>query len=99
MSMNVIEIRIYNVFVSALLDTGASVSVVSEQLIKHLDIPIKPIRKSESKLLTTADGKPINVLGKVLLSIKIRGLTIPFEFLVTRNLAENIILGIDFLQN
>ena len=45
----------------------------------------------------SANGGKLTILGKASVSVKIRGLIIPFEFYVIRGLNHHLILGIDFL--
>jgi len=73
--------------------------VLSEQFARKLGIEILRIEKGDITVMVTADGNPIHVVGKSLLSIKLGGLTVPFEFLVVRRLSQNLILGIDFLKH
>ena len=83
----------------ALVDTGAGSSVISERLIRKLGMKIKPLDKNDLSVLSTADGNLIKVKGKVCLSIKLNGLTVPYDFLVVPAITEDLILGIDFLSH
>ena len=44
-----------------------------------------------------ANGSKIRILGKTSLSVKLHGLTVPFDFLIAERLTHEIILGHDFL--
>ena len=38
------------------------------------------------------------MVGKCLLSVKLGGLTVPFQFLIIRQLSQDLVIGIDFLN-
>jgi hypothetical protein len=98
MSCNTIRLKIFNNFQIALLDTGCGTSVVSERLVQKLRLPIEPIGVGESSVLYGAGGHTIHVLGKTEISLKLGGITVPFDFRVARPLTQDLILGIDFLE-
>jgi hypothetical protein len=99
MSFNTVRIKIFNYFQVALLDTGCGTSVVSERLVRKLRLPITPIRDGESSVLFGASGHTIHVLGRTEISLKLGGLTVPFNFLVVQPLTQDLILGLDFLES
>lgn len=82
----------------ALLDTGAHFSIVSEKFFKRLNLPLRRLEKTDIRRLCLADGKPVDILGKVDIAIKINGLAIPFECRVLPNIAYDLILGLDFME-
>ena len=82
----------------SLVDTGASRSCVSVQLINRLRSKIEPLDENETKFLYAADGKPVEVVGKVSLPINLNGLSIFVEFLVLPSLNNELIYGLDFLE-
>ncbi len=63
-----------------LLDTGTSRSVINERFVRLLNVPIEPLQESDPSRLSVADSRIIPVIGKVLLTIKISGLSLPFVF-------------------
>ena len=99
MMSNKIKIKIFNYFVNALIDTGCSTSVTSEQLINKLRIPIQRLEKGDPRFLFGANNSRITIVGKALISIKLNGLTVPFDFLIAKDLSHDILLGNDFLQD
>jgi len=96
---NLIKIEIHNVTVLALLDTGASKSAVSDRWLQQLGLKPRPLSVEETSLMYCADGREVNIIGKVTLDIKIKGLIIQYDFAVIRNLSQNIICGMDFLND
>ena len=81
----------------ALIDTGCGLSVTSRNFVSRLHLNFGVLQPGDPKMLIGANGSHINVLGKITLSIKLNGLTVPFDFLVADRLTQNIILGHDFL--
>ena len=56
--------------------------MISERLVKKLRLKVSPLEREDLSVLVAADGNPIQVVGKVSISIKLGGLTIPFNLLV-----------------
>ena len=50
--------------VQALVDSGASRSVVSADFVKRMQIPYQNLQDDESLNVTVADGRSVTVLGK-----------------------------------
>ncbi len=85
-----------NVACNALIDTGASVCLISEDLWSRLG---KPSLDTTDTTLQTADGSPLNVLGHVKLDFKLSSLVLSCEFLVSPRLSCDCILGTNFLKD
>ncbi|UYV70237.1 hypothetical protein LAZ67_7002256 [Cordylochernes scorpioides] len=82
--------------VEALIDTGASYSVVSSNFRKSM----KAIMfESPNITLRVANNRFVAPLGKCRLSVEINGLQRIFEFLVLPNCSHDAILGWDFLES
>ena len=82
-----------------MLDTGCGTSVVSERLIRKLGLKILPVDEGQATSLIAANGNVLPVIGKQLLTLKIGGMSIPYEFLIVSKLTQDLILGIDFLTD
>ena len=95
---NKIKIKIFNSFVTALIDTGCSTSVLSEALLRRLHVSPQTLEPGDTTFLIGANATKIPLVGKVLLPIKLHGLTVPFDFLVAKNLTHEIMIGDDFLR-
>ena len=93
---NYVQLKIPNICVQALVDTGAYTSCISWTLIEKLGHQFFTSRR---KVLSMADGKPLQIIGEIALSLKFRDLIIPFTFTVLQNLTMNLILGLDFLKH
>ena len=82
--------------VAALIDTGADVSVISEQLFKGLDVIITKI---PSVSLKSATGDRVRVLGEANIVISVGGRQVETKFLVVSGIKTDCILGVDFLHS
>ena len=76
--------------VRLMLDTGASVSAIKEEVLKEIygDVPFS----------TVQTGKDNLQLRRITLPIYLKESQFPCEFQVVQNLAYDVILGRDFLQ-
>ena len=97
MNSSQIQIRILHKLLPALVDTGATNSIVTIKLVGALRLRMDPPSDSHPKSFIAADNRPIKILGTVSLPVKLNGLTVPFDFFVLDDLSQEIILGMDFL--
>src|SRR6267154_4551980 len=97
MDNNRVHIKVNAKFINALIDTGCRISVLRESLLHRLKIIPEPLGRQDTKILFGANGSQMPVVGKVLLPVKLQGLIVPFEFLVTESLTHDLLLGHDFL--
>ena len=82
----------------ALIDSGSSLTIVSEYFTKTHNLPIKPMGESEVMGLISANTAPVHVIGTTEFLIRISGLTMPVTARVAKVLSHPFILGIDFLE-
>ena len=75
----------------ALIDTGSQLTVVHERMVKG-----KEILKSK-KSMVAANDTTISVKGKVEISLRIGRLVLPVKAYVTRDLIEDVLIGMKFL--
>ena len=80
----------------ALIDTGASVSVVSEKSLTNKFHAQKILPASIS--LKTVSGQQLQVLGKIFLRIKVGNSLVSHWFHVVRGISNSFILGFDFIS-
>ena len=81
-----------------LLDTGASISCVSQKFLSKLDsFKLNKYDPSSIDHIQGVCGEVHKVLGTIKLPICINGLILPHTFYVFRKLHHQLILGIDFL--
>ncbi|KAM7313460.1 uncharacterized protein ISCGN_003324 [Ixodes scapularis] len=78
---------------SALVDTGAEYSVLSGRLSQRLRKVTTPW---DGPQLRTAGGHLITPVGRCTACVEIHGETCPVKFVVLRDCARDVILGMDF---
>ncbi|VDI54419.1 Hypothetical predicted protein [Mytilus galloprovincialis] len=96
---NKIRVKLGNIYINALVDSGATISVINEQLLR------RAFYKKELPVISTTDLHEIrgvcntvhNVQGKIDLDIDVNGLVMPFSFYILRDVGFHLILGQDFL--
>ena len=84
-----------------LVDTGASISLVSQSFYRKLlrcKARLKLIDDDVSNVFS-ADNSPLKVRGKIETDIKIGGIVIPATFLIADQLSYEVIIGSDLLED
>ncbi|WAQ95040.1 hypothetical protein MAR_007511 [Mya arenaria] len=94
---NTVNIDIFGKTVSALVDSGASISCIHAATFKKLSDRQVTIQNSHLKSIVGVGGERHSVLGEVCLTLKIGGLQIDQKFIVLENLHHSLILGLDFM--
>ncbi|KAH9149621.1 hypothetical protein AeRB84_007377, partial [Aphanomyces euteiches] len=79
----------------ALIDTGAAVSILSETSWRLLGSPTLQVPDSE---LHSVEQRPLRVLGRVLFTIFIGGLTVEFPLWVMSDTITDGIIGVNFMR-
>ena len=80
-----------------LLDTGATVSVVSESAWKKSGTVSKP--EPIAGRLTTADGNGLTVLGETEVRIRMGKIECSWPVIIVQGLAHDFVLGSDFFKH
>lgn len=93
-----VSCRIEDVQTQAVVDTGASASIVRKEFLSQLSGRMKK-SCSFPTLMLTANGQPLKVEGKVSLLVEIDHFLLPHDFWVVSDLLPPVILGMDLLQN
>lgn len=96
MTKNYLDLNVDDQPVRALVDSGASFSVVSNKFRRQLRKVMFPT--DENVLLKVADGGHVRPMGKCVLRLDINGMIRPFEFTVMPKCSHDVILGWDFLK-
>ncbi|GFV35124.1 retrovirus-related Pol polyprotein from transposon 17.6 [Trichonephila clavipes] len=91
-----VPILLNETFITALWDTGAEKSFISEE-VYHNYFSYRPRQKTKDRVVT-AQGAPCSHLGRVELQIRIREFQKPWEFHILDNMQYQCILGIDFMK-
>ena len=88
-----IEVKLGNTGVQALVDTGAKLSCISEQLLQcHELFKFCKIRKCDKRAYGV-NGEPVVTLGIVEVSFKINNFSFTHEFTILRGLIHPMLLG------
>lgn len=92
-------VKIDNILTYALIDTGASVSAISEYLFNRLRKDAKRNKISSNDNLRSICGDSMDILGVYSLRINLDSNAEELEqkFFVVPQLTETCILGIDFI--
>lgn len=98
LNKNTIKVQIGAKQIDALVDTGASISCISQQFLQKCLKNVK-IDKTVQNNIMTACGTRYPVVGKVEIKLNVNELILYQEMTVLENLAYNVILGIDFLSS
>ena len=81
---------------NALIDTGASKSVMSEEYFQELLLP--DLRQIYNIDIKSASGSKIKIIGITQCTFSIGKHSYTYDFVVCKNLSGPIILGIDCLR-
>ncbi|UYV65069.1 hypothetical protein LAZ67_3003037, partial [Cordylochernes scorpioides] len=95
LSQNIVDVTIDDKTFPALVDSGASFSVISDHFRQQHK---KTMFSDAGMTLRVADGKYIVSRGRCTLRLEINGLVQPFELIVLPSCSHDIILGWDFLE-
>ncbi|CAK8685090.1 unnamed protein product [Clavelina lepadiformis] len=96
-----VNVMLCSMPICALVDTGASVSLMSKTLFDKVssENPGTTLGPTLDTQLTTASGTALQVLGLVTLSVQVAGLITECEIYVVYRLTEDFIIGLDFVQH
>lgn len=92
---NLIAVEVDALPVTALIDTGAHISVMSADLRKRLKKVLTP---AESRFVRVADGGTAAVLGMCAARVSVAGRHTSVLFHVLDHCPHDVILGLDFLS-
>ena len=99
MIKNKVNLKVEGQTFEALIDTGATLSVISEHAISQLKlIPLEPTDLSEINSCTLANGTEIPIKHKVMLSVTLGSTTIKTKFYILTNSYIDVIIGCDVLE-
>lgn len=93
-----VDLSIYQRKFLALLDSGASKSVIGGKgwdVLKNVQIRLQP---SPIKYARVANGAVTEIIGTVHLPLSFDGHFVVWEFVVVPSISHDLILGIDFLK-
>lgn len=88
------RIKIFNLEISSIIDSGSQVSLLSSNIIKNLNLV--DIRCT-NQIIYTAESEKLNLIGKVLLPMELKKKIQNIKFFISSNLTHKCILGLDFM--
>jgi hypothetical protein len=98
--INLLRSYIANVPTTALVDTGAAISVLSGDIFRRMRKGNYKVKSTMTHTnLLSADSSPMPVTTEIETEVKIAGLHIPCTFSVVEELGFQAILGVDFLTD
>ena len=97
-NQNYISLKIGNVSVDILIDSGSSRSLISENTAKALKLKIDPLSTSDHPSLFAANSSRLRIIGSTVVSVFLKGLTIYQTVYVATQLNPEILFGGDFLS-
>ncbi|GFV72311.1 hypothetical protein TNCV_637731 [Trichonephila clavipes] len=96
MTGNQLDVIIDKKPIRALVDSGASFSVISDKYRRFLKKVL--FADAKSVMLKVADGNFVRPIGKCVLRVRINNRELPFEFIVLSHCSHDVIIGWDFLE-
>ena len=95
--LSYVQVTIANNVVHAFLDTGASISLISESLYNDLpSLKHTHLSTVTSPCVHSVSGEPLDVLGSMIIPFNMSSVQLQHTFLVIRNINHAMILGWDF---
>ena len=95
-----LKVNLGSTAVYALLDTGASVSVINFDLFTemHGQLPFPSVSKGLGYKITCANGTKVQSCGIVDIEIRLGNTVVNHSVHVLRGITQDLILGLDFLR-
>lgn len=90
------NVKVNGESMKAIIDSGASVSVITNKLRKQLEIPIE--RKSK-EVLVAANGEKVVAIGETEIEIEIGEWIIPIEVRIVESKDKTLIIGMNTLED
>ena len=93
-----IRIKINDVYGNLLIDSGSTISGISEAKAQELGVQILPLDQNETKFLIAANRSRVEKIGRCSLNLKFNTRTVTFDFIVLRQLSTSVLVGLNFLE-
>jgi len=85
--------------VKFMIDTGASVSLIREDVWSGITAGQDKHLEAWNKNLVGVEGSPLSVQGVTTLDITLAGIVVRSDILVANTLSAEAIMGLDFLES
>ena len=92
-----VNCRVNEYYVKTLVDTGAAVTSMHEDLLARVrakETQVKPVTKT----ILGANNTPLNVTGSAEVDISVCGTTVIHDILICNDLSQVILIGVDYLK-
>ena len=99
---NIIHVKIGRKQTTGLIDTGSTLTLISERFFNKVKQSAKGqhrlVEKPRTQKLIAANATPLRVQTALECDIRIAGIAIPASCIVIQNLTHDVIIGLDTLQ-
>jgi len=92
-----ISVKITGAYRDALIDTGASESLLNENTAKNLKLKIKPLTNKAKYDLVSANGSDIKIIAESRVEMYLKGVKFCQNVAIAKELNPHFLLGADFL--
>ena len=93
------QIQIGHIPCSALIDTGADISVMSLNMLKKLQLQMRvTMRPIRSRNVFSVSGQDLKLLGEIDLILTVAGKKCPAKITILEKSSQDLILGTDFIH-
>ena len=91
--------KIGGVAVEMMLDSGSSVSLVTQQVLNGCGSQVERVPAVERVRLVTASGEDLPMVDHIQVPVQLGELEVLHNFVVVESLVAPVILGVDFLHD
>ena len=93
-----ILVRVKNMTVKSLLDSGSGVSIISTYIMEKLKSQITQSKPDDLNHLIAANGTQLQIRGRCEITLSVSGLKFDHSFYVCDKVSEHMIIGRDLLR-
>ena len=92
-----VNCRVNGYYVKTLVDTGAAVTIMQEDLLARVSRKETQVRLV-TKTILGANNTPLNVTGSVKVDISVCGTTVRHEVLTCNDVSQVMLISVDYLK-
>ena len=96
---NYLVLKINNQQTRGLLDCGSCRTIIKQSFADKLKLNVRPVAAGDRKTLYAAQGSKLHIVGYTTVEFNISGLIFLYEACVISNIDQNVILGLDLLED